>query len=78
MKVFTNFAQISTDFARILGDSARIFTKPNVLGVPLHPASYTSVFKIVAEHTQQKCVLQAVKRTICKQKSKNNFSEILR
>jgi len=44
-KVFTHFAQISTDSTRILGDFARIFTKSKVLGVRLQPSdviSYTS------------------------------------
>jgi len=48
-KVFTDFAQISTDFAqistgfaRIFRDFARIFTKSELLGVRLHPASYTT------------------------------------
>jgi len=36
-KVFTHFAQLSTDFSLILRDFARIFTKSKLLGVRLHP-----------------------------------------
>jgi len=37
VKVFRDFAQISTNFSRILRDFARIFITAKLLGVLLHP-----------------------------------------